>query len=131
MNIYWRGERIMKHVSVRVTIAVTKHHDQNNLGRKGFIRLTLPHHCSSSKESRTGTQAGQEPGGWRDAVYWLVPEGLLSPLSYRTQHHRPRDGSIHNTSGPPPSITNEENALQAGLQSDLLEACSKLRCPLL
>jgi hypothetical protein len=32
------------------------------LGRKGFIRLTLPYCCSSPKEVRTGTQAGQEAG---------------------------------------------------------------------
>ena len=32
-----------------VTIAVLKNHDQNSLGREGFIWLTLPHHCSSWK----------------------------------------------------------------------------------
>jgi hypothetical protein len=40
---------------------------KNNLGRKGFIWLTLPHHCSSLKEDRTETQTGQEPGGRVDA----------------------------------------------------------------
>ena len=50
-------------VLVRVTIAVMKHHDQGNLGKKGFIQLTLPYHCSSSKEVRTGTQTWQEPAG--------------------------------------------------------------------
>jgi hypothetical protein len=24
---------------------------------------------------------------WRDAAYWLAPQGLLSLLSYRTQDH--------------------------------------------
>ena len=43
-------------VSVRVPIAVMKDHDQSNLRRKGFIWLTLPHHCSSLKEVRTGAQ---------------------------------------------------------------------------
>jgi hypothetical protein len=33
---------------------------KNILGRKGFVWLPLPHHCSSSKEVRTGTQVGQE-----------------------------------------------------------------------
>jgi hypothetical protein len=47
----------------RVSIAATKHSDQSNLKRKGFIRLTLPQHCSSSKEVRTGTHPGQDPGG--------------------------------------------------------------------
>lgn len=53
---------------VRVTIAVMKPHDQSNLGKKGFIQLTLPHCCLSLKEVRTGIQTGQKPGGkswWR------------------------------------------------------------------
>jgi hypothetical protein len=32
----------------------------SKLGRKGFIQLTLPNCCSSLKEVRTGTQAGQK-----------------------------------------------------------------------
>ena len=31
---------------------------KKQLGRKGFIRRTLPHCCSSPKEVRTGTQTG-------------------------------------------------------------------------
>jgi hypothetical protein len=51
-------------VLVRVSAAARKHHDQKNkLGRKGFIHLTLPYCCLSTKEVRTGTQSGQEPGG--------------------------------------------------------------------
>jgi hypothetical protein len=38
-------------------------HNQSNMERKGFILLTRLHHSSSSKKGRTGTQAGQEPGG--------------------------------------------------------------------
>jgi hypothetical protein len=38
------------------------------LGRKGFIQLTLPYCCSSPKEVRTGTQAGQEAGTDAEAV---------------------------------------------------------------
>jgi hypothetical protein len=40
---------------VRVAIAEMKHHDQRNMGRKGF--------SSSLKEIRTGTPTGQNPGG--------------------------------------------------------------------
>jgi hypothetical protein len=29
---------------------------KSNLGKKGFILLTFPHHCPSSKEVRAGTQ---------------------------------------------------------------------------
>jgi hypothetical protein len=43
----------------RLSIAMI---NTSNLGRKGFIWLTLPHCCSSLKEAKTGTQAGQEPG---------------------------------------------------------------------
>jgi hypothetical protein len=32
---------------------------------------------------------------WRGATYWLVPHGLLSLLSYRTQDHQPRGGTTH------------------------------------
>jgi hypothetical protein len=44
-----------------------------------FIRLTLPHHSSSSKEVRTGTQAGQEPGGrsWCRGHGRVLLTGLL------------------------------------------------------
>jgi hypothetical protein len=34
-----------------------------SIGRKGFIWLTLPQHCSSLKAARTGMQMVQEPGG--------------------------------------------------------------------
>jgi hypothetical protein len=32
---------------------------KNNLGRKGFIELTLPHYRASLKEVRTGAQTAQ------------------------------------------------------------------------
>jgi hypothetical protein len=38
------------------------------MGRKEFIQLTLPHCCSSPKEVRTGTQAGQEAGADAEAM---------------------------------------------------------------
>ena len=100
-------------VLVRVTIAMMKHHDQNNLERKGFIWLTFPHHCSSSKKVGTGIsnrvgiwrqELMQSP--WRDAADWLAPHALLSLLSYRTQDHQPREGATHNELSPPPLITN-------------------------
>ena len=50
-------------VLVRASIAVMKHYDQSNLGRKGFVWLTLPHHCSSLKEVRTGTQGRNKEAG--------------------------------------------------------------------
>lgn len=47
-------------VLARVLIAVVKHHDQRNLGRKGVIWLMFPCHCSASKKIKTGTQTGKE-----------------------------------------------------------------------
>jgi hypothetical protein len=69
------------------------------LGRKGFIQLTFPLFCSSPKEVRTGTQAGQEAGAdaeaMEDVTYWLDSPGLPSLLSYRIQDYQPRDGTTH------------------------------------
>jgi hypothetical protein len=31
----------------------------------------------------------------RSAVYWLAPHDLLTPLSYRTQVHQPKDGTTY------------------------------------
>jgi hypothetical protein len=69
------------------------------MGRKGFIQLTLPHCCSSPKEVRTGTQAGQDAGADAEAMeeyYWLASPALLTLLSYRTQDYHPKDGTTHN-----------------------------------
>jgi hypothetical protein len=55
-------------VLVRVFIPAQTSWPRSKLGRKGFIRLTLPHCCSSPKEVRTGTQAGQEAGADAEAM---------------------------------------------------------------
>jgi hypothetical protein len=41
---------------------------KKQLGRKWFIQLTFPHCCSSLKEVRTGTQAGQKAGADAEAM---------------------------------------------------------------
>jgi hypothetical protein len=82
---------------------------KSNLGKEGFIWLTLPHLCLSLKEVRTGTdRAGtwrqelmQRP--WNEAAYWLASHGLLRLLSYSTQGQQPRNGPTHNVLGPSPS----------------------------
>jgi hypothetical protein len=69
------------------------------LGRKGFIRLTLPY-CSSSPR-KSGLELKQvrkqelmqKP--WRDVLYWIASSALLSLLSYRTQDYQPRDGPTY------------------------------------
>ena len=45
-------------ISVKVSIGMIKHHDQMQLGKESvYFWLTLPHHSSSLKEVKAGTQA--------------------------------------------------------------------------
>ena len=90
-------------VLVRVSIPVQTSWPRSKLGRKGFIRLTLPYCCSSLKEVRTGTQAGQEAGADAEAMegcYLLACFPWLVQLSYRARDYQPRDGTTHH--GPCP-----------------------------
>ena len=71
-------------IIVQVTVAVMKHHDQNNLERKGLIWLTLPSlFITEGSQDRNSSRAGiwrqelmQRP--WRGAAYWLTSRGLLN-----------------------------------------------------
>ena len=67
-------------VLVWVSIAVMKYHDQSNSGRKELSQPMLLHPSSSSREDRTGTQAGPAVEAMESTAYWLAPRGLLSPL---------------------------------------------------
>jgi hypothetical protein len=65
---------------------------KKQLGRKGFIQLTLSTLLLiTSKDVRTGTQAGQEAGADAEAIEGCSLldcfPGLLSLLSYRTQDY--------------------------------------------
>jgi hypothetical protein len=73
-------------VLVRVSIPAQTSWPRSKLGRKGFIWLTLSHCCSSPKEVRTGTQAGQRAGADAEAMEgcsllacltWLAQPALL------------------------------------------------------
>ena len=83
-----------------------KHHDQEaSWGGKGLFGLHF-YHCSSQKEVRTGTQAGQEPGGrsWcrghrGGLLTGFLPMKVLSLLSYRTQDHQPGEEVVQPTVG--------------------------------
>ena len=55
-------------VLVTISVSAQTSWPRSKLGRKGFIQLTLPHCCSSPKEVRTGTQAGQEAEGDAEAM---------------------------------------------------------------
>jgi hypothetical protein len=81
---------------------------KKQLGRKGFIRLTLPYCCSSPRKSGLELKQVREQElmqkPWRDASYWLASPGLLSLLSYRTKTTSPE--MIPLTRGLSPLITN-------------------------
>ena len=72
---------------VVIIIALIKHHNKRNLGRKGFIW-----HCSSQKKSEQefkqgrNLKAGADAETMRGVIYWLDHYGLLSMLSYRIQN---------------------------------------------
>ena len=73
-------------ILVRVSSPAQTSRPRSKLGRKGFIRLTLPNCYLSLKEVRTGTQAGQEAGADAEAMEgcfllacfpWLAQPALL------------------------------------------------------
>ena len=73
---------VKTYVSVMVTIAMTKHHDQMQLREKRFIWVIIPHYNSSLKEVRTRTQTGQESGGLGEVLLidcssWLALSAFL------------------------------------------------------
>jgi len=80
------------------------------LGRKGFIQLTLPHCCSSPKEVRTGTQAGQKAGADAEAMegcFLLACSPWLAQLVFLENPRPPAQGPYHSQrAGPSPLITN-------------------------
>ena len=61
---------------------------------KIHLSLQLSGHTPSLREVGAGTlcrnlEAGADTEAMEGAAYWLVPHGLLSLLSYRTQDHSP------------------------------------------
>jgi hypothetical protein len=66
---------------------------KKQLGRIGFIQLTLPHCCWSPKDARLELKQVRKQDlmqrPWRDVTYWLASPALLSLLSYRTQDSSP------------------------------------------
>jgi hypothetical protein len=76
-----------------------KHHDQKTSWRgQDFFQLTFENCCSSSKEVRTGTQAGQKARAdakVMEKCHWLASPSLLNLLSYRTQDYQPRHSTTH------------------------------------
>jgi hypothetical protein len=74
---------------------------KKQLGRKGFIQLTIPYCCSSPKEVRTGTQAGQKAGADAEAMEgcsllagfpWLAQSALIEPKTTSPEMASPTRG---------------------------------------
>lgn len=70
-------------VLVMVTVALINCHDENQLGKEGFLLLTAPCNSSFSEAVRARTWRRQEltQKPWMGAASWLAPHGWLSQLS--------------------------------------------------
>jgi hypothetical protein len=86
-------------VLVRVSIPAQTSWPRSKLGRKGFIRLTIPYCCSSPKEVRTGTRAGQKAGadaeGMEGCSLLACFPWLAQPALLQNQDYEPRAGPTH------------------------------------
>ena len=80
----------------------------------------------NSSRAGTGTQ-GLMQRPQKRAAYWFSPLTSHSLLSCTVRTTCPGMTQPHNGFGPPPSVTNEENALQTYPRPDLKEAFFHLR----
>jgi len=73
------------------------------LKKNRFIQLTLPHCCSSPKEVRSGTQAGQEAGADAEAMegcyYWFASPEMLFSACFLIEPKTTSPGMIPPTMG--------------------------------
>lgn len=98
-------------VSVSVTIAVMKHHDPKQAGEEWvcFAYTSISELIIEGSQGRTGR--------WRQELeercLLACSSWFAQPVVYRLQDHQLRSGTTYNSLGPPTSVTNEENALQA------------------
>ena len=82
---------------------------KSNSGRKGFVWGTRSRSHSIIKGSQ-GRNSRQEPESRAKCCLWLIPQGLLSPL---TRTSRLRSGTAHSGLDPPTStITDQELPLR-------------------
>lgn len=99
------------YVLVRVSIAVTKHYDQNKLEEGGLFHLV----CLGSQSIPGGSlernlEADTDAEAMEKCYLLACSLGLLTLLSYSTQDHLHRDGTAHREWGPPtPPAINQEN----------------------
>jgi hypothetical protein len=95
---------------------------RNNLGRKGFIQLTLPTLLLITKGNQDWNSNRSGSRSWRKGHGGMLLTGLL-PLAcsacflIEPKSYQPRDGTT--SKGPSPLITSWENALPAGSHGDI------------
>jgi hypothetical protein len=94
---------------------------KKQLGRKGFILLTLSTLLLITKGSQDWNSSRSESRIWCRGHGGMLLTGLLSLLSYRAKTTSPEMAPP--TRGPPHLITNWENALQL----NLMEAFPQLK----
>jgi hypothetical protein len=89
------------HNAIKLKSKKQQNKQKGNLLREERVYLSYTctsHFITKGSQVRNSHRAGtwrQElmPRPWRGAAYWLVPHGLFSLLSYRTQDHQPRNGN--------------------------------------
>ena len=100
---------------------------KNNLGKEGYFSLAFHHQKQSEQEPKQGRNL--ETGADAKGLVGLLLTDLLPMACSACFLMVPRptspDGTTHNGLGPPPSITNEENALKLAV----MEAFSQFRLP--
>jgi hypothetical protein len=86
---------------------------KKQLGRKGFIQLTLPHCCSSPRKSglelKQVRKQEQMHKPWRYVTYWLASPPCSA--CFLIEHRTTSPGMAPPTMGPSRLVTNWENAL--------------------
>lgn len=61
-------------------------------------------------------------GPWRNAVFWLSLQGLLSLLSYTPEDHLPSGDTAHGDLDSSTFIINQENSPQVNLRANRIGA---------
>lgn len=106
-----------------------KHYDHRQPG-EGKVQFSLQPagHPPLPREVRAGPQTGQKSRGkgWcKGHGGMLLTSSILITFtlsSYNTQQHQPRSGTAQSKLDPPVSSSNQENALQACPQANLVGA---------
>jgi hypothetical protein len=88
-------------LGLKACATAAKHHARKaSCGEKDlfglYFQITIHHQRKSGQELKQdrNLEAEADAEAMEGAAYWLTPHDLFSLLSYRTQDHQPRDGTI-------------------------------------